>query len=60
MFCPPPGASRLPELPSQHDEKPARRAIVLLVVASGLRAWAIFGSVAFLPDHTHHAGASIS
>ncbi len=31
------------------DARPARRAIVLLVVASGLRAWAIFGSVAFLP-----------
>ena len=46
---PAPGRLRPPELPSQHDEKPARRAIVLLVVASGLRAWAIFGSVAFLP-----------
>lgn len=28
---------------------PAYRAIVLLVAASGLRAWAIFGSVAYLP-----------
>jgi FSR family fosmidomycin resistance protein-like MFS transporter len=30
-------------------ERPAYRAITLLVVASGLRAWAIFGSVAYLP-----------
>ncbi|MDD3933157.1 MAG: MFS transporter [Methanoculleus sp.] len=30
-------------------ERPAYRAIALLVAASGLRAWAIFGSVAFLP-----------
>lgn len=37
------------ESPFMRDEKPARRAITLLVVASGLRAWAIFGSVAFLP-----------
>ncbi|HQD27033.1 MULTISPECIES: MFS transporter [Methanoculleus] len=29
--------------------KPSYRAIALLVTASGLRAWAIFGSVAFLP-----------
>ncbi len=29
--------------------RPAYRAIGLLVVASGLRAWAIFGSVAYLP-----------
>ncbi len=31
------------------SERPAHRAIALLVVASGLRAWAIFGSVAYLP-----------
>lgn len=35
--------------PSSRSERPARRAITLLVAASGLRAWAIFGSVAFLP-----------
>ncbi len=35
--------------PSSRSERPARRAIALLVAASGLRAWAIFGSVAFLP-----------
>ncbi|MCK9299057.1 MFS transporter [Methanoculleus sp. YWC-01] len=29
--------------------KPSYRAVALLVAASGLRAWAIFGSVAFLP-----------
>ncbi|KAF5069794.1 MFS transporter [Methanoculleus horonobensis] len=29
--------------------RPSYRAIALLVAASGLRAWAIFGSVAFLP-----------
>ncbi|MBP7411666.1 MFS transporter [Methanoculleus sp. 10] len=31
------------------SERPAYRAIALLVAASGLRAWAIFGSVAYLP-----------
>ncbi len=46
---PAPGRLKPSESPFLHDAKPARRAIVLLVVASGLRAWAIFGSVAFLP-----------
>ena len=45
---PTPGRRETPA-PAAWDARPARRAIVLLVVASGLRAWAIFGSVAFLP-----------
>ena len=45
---PAPGRREVPA-PSSRSERPARRAIALLVAASGLRAWAIFGSVAFLP-----------
>jgi FSR family fosmidomycin resistance protein-like MFS transporter len=45
---PAPGRREVPA-PSSRSERPARRAITLLVAASGLRAWAIFGSVAFLP-----------
>lgn len=45
---PAPGRREVPA-PSSRRERPARRAIALLVAASGLRAWAIFGSVAFLP-----------
>jgi FSR family fosmidomycin resistance protein-like MFS transporter len=35
--------------PSAPAASPSYRAVTLLVAASGLRAWAIFGSVAFLP-----------
>jgi FSR family fosmidomycin resistance protein-like MFS transporter len=45
---PAPERLRAPSAPSR-NERPAYRAITLLVAASGLRAWAIFGSVAFLP-----------
>ena len=46
---PAPSSRREVPAPSSRSERPARRAITLLVAASGLRAWAIFGSVAFLP-----------
>ena len=42
---PTPGRRETPALAAR-DARPAYRAITLLVVASGLRAWAIFGSVA--------------
>lgn len=45
---PAPERLQAPSAPSR-NERPAYRAIALLVAASGLRAWAIFGSVAFLP-----------
>nr|WP_300999207.1 MFS transporter [Methanoculleus sp.] len=47
-ILPSPDRSSVPETPAP-AERPAYRAIVLLVAASGLRAWAIFGSVAYLP-----------
>ena len=47
-IVPSPGRSPVPKTPAP-GEPPAYRAIALLVAASGLRAWAIFGSVAFLP-----------
>ncbi|SCL74303.1 Fosmidomycin resistance protein [Methanoculleus chikugoensis] len=47
-ILPSPDRSSVPE-PVAPAAKPSYRAIVLLVAASGLRAWAIFGSVAFLP-----------
>ncbi|MFY9508762.1 MAG: MFS transporter [Candidatus Methanoculleus thermohydrogenotrophicum] len=48
-ILPAPGRLKAPAPPSQGEQRPACRAVALLVVASGLRAWAIFGSVAFLP-----------
>ncbi len=47
-ILPAPDRRSVPEMPAP-AERPAYRAIVLLVAASGLRAWAIFGSVAYLP-----------
>ena len=47
-ILPSPDRSAVPEIPAPAT-KPSPRAIGLLVAASGLRAWAIFGSVAFLP-----------
>lgn len=47
-ILPSPDRRSVPETPAP-AERPAYRAIVLLVAASGLRAWAIFGSVAYLP-----------
>lgn len=47
-ILPSPDRSAVPEIPAP-AAKPSHRAIGLLVAASGLRAWAIFGSVAFLP-----------
>jgi FSR family fosmidomycin resistance protein-like MFS transporter len=47
-ILPPPERLRTP-VAAPRTERPAYRAIVLLVAASGLRAWAIFGSVAYLP-----------
>jgi len=47
-ILPAPERLKVPVAPAQ-KERPAYRAITLLVVASGLRAWAIFGSVAYLP-----------
>lgn len=45
-----PAPDRLKAAPAADPGKrPAYRAIALLVTASGLRAWAIFGSVAYLP-----------
>lgn len=47
-ILPAPDRLKVPAAPVR-KERPAYRAIALLVAASGLRAWAIFGSVAFLP-----------
>ena len=47
-ILPAPDRSAVPDI-SAPATKPSHRAIGLLVAASGLRAWAIFGSVAFLP-----------
>ena len=47
-ILPAPERLKVPAAPAR-KERPAYRAIALLVVASGLRAWAIFGSVAYLP-----------
>ncbi|WP_332448759.1 MFS transporter [Methanoculleus sp.] len=47
-ILPAPDRAAVPAAPAR-TERPAYRAIALLVVASGLRAWAIFGSVAYLP-----------
>lgn len=47
-ILPSPDRRSVPE-PVVTANRPSYRAIVLLVAASGLRAWAIFGSVAFLP-----------
>ncbi|MDN7011700.1 MFS transporter [Methanoculleus sp. FWC-SCC3] len=47
-ILPAPDRSAVPE-PIAPAAKPSYRAIGLLIAASGLRAWAIFGSVAFLP-----------
>jgi len=47
-ILPPPERLKVP-LTAARTERPAYRAIALLVAASGLRAWAIFGSVAYLP-----------
>ncbi|WP_292364546.1 MULTISPECIES: MFS transporter [unclassified Methanoculleus] len=47
-ILPAPDRDAVPEMPGP-AAKPSYRAIGLLVAASGLRAWAIFGSVAFLP-----------
>jgi len=47
-ILPPPERLKTP-VAAPRTERPAYRAIALLVAASGLRAWAIFGSVAFLP-----------
>lgn len=47
-ILPPPERLKAPVVATRM-ERPVYRAIALLVAASGLRAWAIFGSVAFLP-----------
>ncbi|WP_292516878.1 MFS transporter [Methanoculleus sp.] len=47
-ILPAPDRDAVPETPVP-AARPSYRAIVLLVAASGLRAWAIFGSVAYLP-----------
>ena len=47
-ILPAPDRSAVPE-PVVPATRPSYRAVGLLVAASGLRAWAIFGSVAFLP-----------
>ncbi|HOI14333.1 MAG TPA: MFS transporter [Methanoculleus sp.] len=47
-ILPPPDRRSVPE-PVAPAARPSYQAIALLVAASGLRAWAIFGSVAYLP-----------
>ncbi|MFA7198384.1 MAG: MFS transporter [Methanoculleus sp.] len=47
-ILPAPDRAAVPAAPVRTG-RPAYRAITLLIVASGLRAWAIFGSVAYLP-----------
>jgi FSR family fosmidomycin resistance protein-like MFS transporter len=47
-ILPSPDRRSVPE-PVVAANRPSYRAVTLLVAASGLRAWAIFGSVAFLP-----------